>query len=298
MSERWSIALHGGAGAIPADLAPETREAIEHALTRIASGAADALDRGTPAIDVVQQAVELLEDDPHFNAGLGAVLCSDGSHELEAAIMESGGSAGAACLLRTTRHPIAVARLVMDRTAHVMVAGPEAEALAKAQGLEQVENGWFLTPHRAAALRRVLEGAEDGSSHHATVGAVARDSSGSLAAATSTGGTTGKRPGRIGDTPLIGAGTWADERVAVSCTGRGEAFIRHAAAVQVAHRMHLAGADLDHAARETLATLGPAAGGLVAVDAEGRIAMPFTSAGMYRASTSSDGGIAVGIGPD
>ncbi|MCH2135199.1 MAG: isoaspartyl peptidase/L-asparaginase [Phycisphaerales bacterium] len=297
MAASWGLAIHGGAGAIPSDLDAQRRSAIEASLATITARAGEALSEGRSSVDVVQQAVEALEEDPHFNAGHGAVLCSDGTHELEAAIMASDGAAGAASLLRTTRHPIALARLVMDTSPHVLIAGEGVEEMGRAGGLEQVENSWFRTPHRAAALQEVLQEHEDGSTHHATVGAVALDTSGDLAAATSTGGMTGKQPGRIGDTPMIGAGTWADRNLAISCTGRGEAFIRHATAAQVAHRVSLLGQSLAAAAQEVLALMPPSSGGLIAVNAEGELVMPFTSAGMYRASLSSTLPLSVGIGP-
>lgn len=295
--DRWSIALHGGAGAIPANMDPERRLTIENRLADIAAHAGASLTSGHSAIDVVQHTVELLEDDEHFNAGRGAVLCRDGTHELEASIMDGAtGEAGAVCLLRRTRHPIALARLILDHSEHVMLSGAVAEEMGVDAGLEQVDNTWFQTKHRAEALQRFLSRVDDGGPHHATVGAVALDGKGMLAAATSTGGMTGKLNGRIGDTPIIGAGIWADARVAISCTGRGEDFIRHATARQVADRVAFGGASLANAARATLDGMPDATGGLIAVGAHGTIAMPFTSAGMYRAAVDSNGLRIVGIG--
>jgi isoaspartyl peptidase/L-asparaginase-like protein (Ntn-hydrolase superfamily) len=295
--DQWSIALHGGAGAIPAEIDQSTQRVIVQRLTDIVANSAAMLSAGHCAVDVVQQTVEALEDDPHFNAGRGAVLCRDGRHELEASMMNGAtGQAGAATLLRSTRHPIALARLIMDKGEYVLLSGEAAERIGIDARLEQVDNDWFQTPHRLAALERMLNSQDDGEPHHATVGAVAFDMKGQLAAATSTGGMTGKLPGRIGDTPIIGAGTWADRQVAVSCTGRGEDFIRHATARQVADRMAFGGATLVEAAQATLNEMPPAAGGLVAVGADGTVTMPFTSAGMYRASMATSGHQFVGIG--
>ena len=295
--DRWSIALHGGAGAIPADIDPNERRSIEQWLTDLADHAGALLAAGQSALDVVQRTVEALEDEPRFNAGRGAVLCRDGTHELEASIMDGAtGKAGTVCLLRRTRHPIALARVIMDRCEHVMLAGETAEQLGFDAGLEQVANDWFGTEHRAAALQRFLDRVDDGGPHHATVGAVAIDLHGRVAAATSTGGMTGKLPGRIGDTPIIGAGIWADARVAVSCTGQGEHFMRHVTARQVADRIEFGGASLVDAARASLDGMPDAVGGLIAVAVDGTVAMPFTSAGMYRATVDSDGHRIVGIG--
>jgi len=287
MSGHWAISIHGGAGAIPTDLDADMQARILADLHRIVSAGTDALAHGEAAVDVVEQLVERLEDDPQFNAGHGAVLCADGTHELEASIMDGAtGRAGAVTLLRTTRHPIAAARLVMEQGSHVLLSGETAESRAREAGLEQVENSFFRTEHRAAALERFKAKADD-DPHHATVGAVACDMHGRVAAATSTGGMTGKLPGRIGDTPIIGAGTWADTNIAVSCTGRGEDFIRFATARNVADRVALLGESLQQAAEASLAAMPEAAGGLIAVSAAGEIAMPFTSAGMYRAAASS-----------
>jgi isoaspartyl peptidase/L-asparaginase-like protein (Ntn-hydrolase superfamily) len=217
---------------------------------------------------------------------------------LEAAIMDGAtGRAGAVCLLRTTRHPIGAARLVMEQTDHVLLAGCDAEQLARAHGLEQVDNSFFRTAHRTAALQRMLAGRDDEGLHHATVGAVACDCHGHLAVATSTGGITGKAPGRIGDTPMLGAGTWADGCVAVSCTGRGENFMRFVTARHIADRMAMTGESVEQASNAALQAMPDASGGLIAVDAHGTVAMPFTSAGMYRASLCDDGPEYVAIGP-
>ncbi len=293
----WAIAIHGGAGAIPTDLSAERAAAVSAVLGEIVDAAKATLCGGASAIDVVQQAVEALEDNPQFNAGHGAVLTADGTHELEASIMcGRTGKAGAALLLRSTRHPVAAARLVMDQSEHVMLAGTGAESLAIEHGLGQVDNSFFTTEHRAAALRRFLA-KEDVGPHHATVGAVALDQHGHLAAATSTGGTTGKRPGRIGDAPVIGAGTWADARVAVSCTGVGEHFLQHGTARRVSDRIEFCGETLEAASRAAMHELPAASGGLIAVDVTGAVSLPFTSAGMYRGCASMNSPTQVGIGP-
>jgi beta-aspartyl-peptidase (threonine type) len=287
MSGHWAIAIHGGAGAIPSDLDADTQARILADLQRIVSAGTDALAHGEAALDVVEQLVERLEDDPQFNAGHGSVLCADGTHELEASIMDGAtGRAGAVTLLRTTRHPIAAARLVMEQGSHVLLSGETAELLAREAGLEQVENSFFHTEHRAVALERFKAKADVGP-HHATVGAVVCDIHGHVAAATSTGGMTGKLPGRIGDTPIIGAGTWADANIAVSGTGRGEDFMRFATARHVADRVALLGESVQQAADASLAAMPEGTGGLIVVSTAGEIAMPFTSAGMYRAAASS-----------
>ncbi|MCH2138973.1 MAG: isoaspartyl peptidase/L-asparaginase [Phycisphaerales bacterium] len=298
MTNQWAIAIHGGAGAIPADLDPQRKADITASLASIVRASSTLLEAGAFAIDVAQHAVQLLEDEPAFNAGHGAVLCADGTHELEAAIMDGHtGSAGAVALMRTTQNPIAAARAVLKTGSHVMLVGASADAMAQRSGLPHVDNTAFTTPHRKAAFERWRDGRDSGP-HHATVGAVVLDMQGKLAAATSTGGTTGKTPGRIGDAPLIGAGTWADRQVAVSCTGHGEDFMRHGTARHVSDRVGLLGETVTQATAATLAAMPDACGGLIAVSCTGEITMPFTSKGMYRAAAGSRQAVQVGIGPD
>jgi len=234
-----------------------------------------------------------MEDSPLFNAGRGAVYNADGRHELDAAIMDGKRlRAGAVACVERIRNPVLAARAVMEHSRHVLLAGKGAERFAGKQGLKMVSQKYFGTAARLEALRRNLQ------SHHGTVGAVALDRDGNLAAATSTGGYTGKLPGRIGDSPLVGAGTYADNRAcAVSGTGQGEAFIRALVAYDVAARMRYRRAALAAAARAALANVARLGGdgGLVAVDRRGNIAMPFNSEGMYRASIDRRGKRFVGI---
>jgi L-asparaginase / beta-aspartyl-peptidase len=250
----------------------------------------EALERGyaeNSAIDAVVAAVVAMEDSPLFNAGRGAVYNADGGHELDAAVMEGASlRAGAVACVGRIRNPVLAARAVMEHSRHVLLVGAGAERFAKSRGIKLVGGKYFGTPERLAALRANLK------SHHGTVGAVAIDRDGNLAAATSTGGYTGKLPGRVGDSPVVGAGTYADNRAcAVSGTGLGEAFMRALVAYDIAARMRYR--------RETLAAAGRAAlanvarlggdGGLVAVDRRGNVAMPFNSEGMYRACIDKRG---------
>ncbi|HEX5193163.1 MAG TPA: isoaspartyl peptidase/L-asparaginase [Solirubrobacteraceae bacterium] len=275
------LVIHAGAGPRSpwrAGRAPAMRDALLEALRR----GRDVLERPDgAAIDAVQAAVEFMEDGCElFNAGRGSALCADGTVEMSASIMRgSDRAAGAAALLRRTRQPIAAARAVLERSPHVLVGGDATDAFAARHGLEQREPGYFVTEHQRGRLADAGSDFERG-----TVGAVCVDAAGELVAGTSTGGRRGQMPGRVGDTPLIGAGTWADRRVAVSCTGEGEAFIRAAAAHLLALRVE-AGATLQRAADEALADVGAVdgVGGLIAIDADGGVAMPFTSEVMNRA---------------
>ena len=254
------------------------REALLEAVDR--GRAALERPRGS-AIDAVQAAIQYMEDEcEFFNAGRGAALCSNGTAELSAAMMRgSDRAAGAAALLRRTRQPIAVARAILEHSPHVLIAGPATDAFAADHGLEQCEPAYFVTDHQRARFEQAGSDFERG-----TVGAVCLDAQGELIAGTSTGGRRGQMPGRVGDTPLIGAGTWADAQVAISCTGEGEAFIRAAAAHQLAVRL-AAGATLQRAAADTLQDVATVdgVGGLIAVDAAGDVAMPFTTDVMNRA---------------
>jgi beta-aspartyl-peptidase (threonine type) len=294
----WAIAIHGGAGAIVQTLVESHRLAVEEALPRLTEAGAAMLREGGSALDVVERVVVDLEECELFNAGRGAVLSAAGAHELEASIMDgASGRAGAACGLRTVRNPIRLARQVLERTGHVLVGGQGAEDLAKAWDIERVPNEWFTTDRRLEQLRVHLATSDDDRMHHATVGAVACDEHGHVASATSTGGTTGKLPGRIGDTPLISAGTWADERVAISCTGLGERFVLAGTARMVAARVELLGESVGQAATAVLDAMPPESGGLLAVDSGGTVSLPFTSQGMYRGWATAEGGLGIGIGP-
>jgi isoaspartyl peptidase/L-asparaginase-like protein (Ntn-hydrolase superfamily) len=262
---------------------------------------------GGAALDAVSAAVMALEDDPLFNAGRGAVFTADGEIEMDAAVMEGRERrAGAVAGICGPRHPVLAARAVMERSDHVFLAGEGARRFCRAAGLEHVASEWFRTDARWEALQKELERRRlalpddgDEARKHGTVGAVACDSQGDLAAATSTGGLTAKMPGRVGDSPVLGAGTWADNAsCAVSATGHGEFFIRHAAAHEVASRMRWGRQTLEEAANavvmDELAPIG-GSGGLIAVDSLGRVAMPFNCAGMYRGLAAADGGLKTAI---
>ena len=287
MPAPFALALHGGAGVIARSDTSRQHPVLRRALD---AGYEILKARGS-AMDAVCTAVVILEDSPLFNAGRGAVYNAEARHELDASVMEGKTlRAGAVAAVTRIRNPVLAARAVMERTPHVLLAGPAADRFAKKAGLTLVPNSYFDTASRLAALRRREKG------HHGTVGAVALDAHGNLAAATSTGGFTGKLPGRVGDSPIIGAGTWADNSTcAVSGTGDGELFMRSCLAFHVAALMRYKKHTLSRAAALALShvkRLG-GTGGLVAVDRRGNIAMPFNSAGMYRASVSSTTGAVV-----
>jgi beta-aspartyl-peptidase (threonine type) len=290
------IAVHGGAGTVTrASITPDQEAAYRAGIERALRAGHDVLAAMGSALDAVVAAVKSLEDDPLFNAGRGSVFTSDGLVEMDAAVMDgTSGRAGAVAGVTTARNPVVVARAVMERTRHVLLGGAGADRFAADQGLELAAPEYFYTQHRWNQLEAARKAGRVQLDHHVepadrkfgTVGAVARDGRGHLAAATSTGGLTNKLYGRIGDTPLIGAGTYADDATAaVSCTGTGEFFMRGVAAHDLAARMRYGAASLDEAARavvhEALATRG-GSGGLIAVDAQGRVAMPFNTEGMYR----------------
>ncbi len=293
------IAIHGGAGTI-ASVASDSSAAQPYrdALHAVVSAAQAALLRGASALDAVCIAVELLEDCPLFNAGHGAVFTHDETHELDAAVMNGADlRAGAVAGVSRVRRPVRAARAVMADGAHVLLSGAGAEDFARAHGLEMVDPSYFSTEARRQQLKlaRVADRValdHDGAplvegSKFGTVGAVALDMHGHLAAATSTGGMTNKRVGRIGDSPLIGAGTYADDlTAAVSCTGSGEMFIRAVAAYDVCARMRYAGQSLKEACDAVVMQTLPAIdgrGGLIAVDRLGNVCLPFNTEGMYRA---------------
>ncbi|MGE0046607.1 MAG: isoaspartyl peptidase/L-asparaginase family protein [Hyphomonadaceae bacterium] len=280
--EIWALALHGGAGPTRAKIY-EREEA--HMAALLDEGAAR-LGRGESALDVVVAMAKALEASGMHIAGKGAAPNANGEWELDAALMDGASRrAGAVAALKGFASPIECARLVMEKTPHVLLAGEGAESFCAANGMAKIADPkGYYTP---ASSRLVAPG----ELAHGTIGAVARDTAGRLAAATSTGGLIGKQPGRIGDTPLIGAGTWADARCAVSCTGQGELFIRANVAADVSARMLYTRQSLHAAAAGALAdmeTLG-GDGGLIAVDADGNVAMPFVSEGMKRAMATSAG---------
>ncbi len=297
MTDGFTLAIHGGAGTLRRDAMSAGRGALYHAGLRRALDAGGAiLAAGGSALDAVTEAVVALEDDPLFNAGRGAVFTAAGTHEMDAATMEGREHrAGAVAGIFGPKNPILAARAVMEHSPHVLLIGEGALALCRAQGLAFADRDYFHTASRWRALQETLApGApdDDEARRHGTVGAVARDRRGDLAAATSTGGMTGKLPGRIGDTPVIGAGTYADNAsCAVSATGHGEFFIRYGVAHEIAARVAHRRETLAEAARAVIDDLGRVggSGGLVAVGRDGELALPFNCDGMYRGYVKTDG---------
>jgi beta-aspartyl-peptidase (threonine type) len=293
---RWKLVIHGGAGAMrpnhgDTDHEQRARQGLRDALE---AGAA-ILGGGGSAVDAVEAAVRILEDDSCFNAGRGSTLNAEGLVELDAAIMDGATRrAGAVAGVRTTRAPISVARALMERGPHVFLSYGGADRFAREVGLEQVENAWFVTTERRRQLDELLaKGGFDADVKYGTVGAVAVDGNGHVAAATSTGGLTAKQWGRIGDSPLIGAGTYADDRAAaVSATGSGEYFIRAVAGHQLAERIRLAGEGLQQALDSVLQDIEELGGkgGMIAVSPLGEIAWGFTTGAMYRGVMDAAGG--------
>lgn len=299
MRRDWKLVVHGGAGIIEkSHMAGDKERAIRSALDDALATGSGILMAGGDAIDAVEAAVRELEDDPNFNAGRGAVFTFEGRNELDAAIMDGRDrSAGAVTGVTETRHPISLARAVKDKSPHVFLRGLGADEFSREQGLEQVPNDWFATAERRRQLDSMMAAAGDHFDvdlKYGTVGAVALDVHGHIAAGTSTGGLTGKRWGRIGDSPVIGAGTYADDgSAAVSATGSGEYFIRALAAYQVAERVKIGHESLQQALDDTLAdirSLG-GSGGLIAVAPNGETAWGFTTPGMYRGRADSAGRI-------
>jgi beta-aspartyl-peptidase (threonine type) len=290
----YALAIHGGAGTLcAADLEPERAVALRHGLAAALQAGERVLQADGSALDAVQAAVVALEDDELFNAGRGAVLTLTATAELDASLMEGTTlRAGAVALVRRTKNPIRLARYLLEQSPHLFIAGEAADALATRAGSERVDHDYFITRHRLEQLRafserREASGGAGATGATGTVGAVARDRRGRLAAATSTGGTTGKPAGRIGDSPVIGAGTYADDACcAVSMTGHGEWFLRTVQAYDIGARMRYGTATLAgavDAAFERLTRLS-ARGGLIAVDAAGLIVTRYNSAGMLHAA--------------
>jgi len=311
------VAIHGGAGTLSRSTISSAQQVrYRAALDEILLAAQVLLADGAGALEVVTEAVRRLEECPLFNAGFGAVYTADGQHELDACVMRGSDlAAGAVAGVRTLRNPVLAARAVLDASGPVLLIGAGAERFAAEHGCEVVAPDWFGTPERLAQLRSVQAAGAVALDHDAesaakardrvaplderdkfgTVGAVALDARGHLAAATSTGGMTNKRPGRVGDSPIVGAGCYANDRtVAVSCTGVGEAFMRALAAHDVSALIDYAGLPLQEAARrvvmDTLPPLG-GRGGLIAIDTRGEVALPFNTEGMYR------GWVRVGAAP-
>jgi beta-aspartyl-peptidase (threonine type) len=292
----WKLMIHGGSGAMrPATVSPDQEERARAGLGAALDAGGALLSAGGSALDAVEAAARILEEDPCFNAGRGSVLAASGEVELDAAIMDGNGRhAGAVAGLRTTRAPVSAARAAMAHSPHVMLTYDGADLFAREHGLEQIANDWFITPERQRQLDEVMAagGKFDSDIKYGTIGAVAVDQAGHVAAATSTGGLTAKRWGRIGDSPLIGAGTYADDRAAaVSATGLGETFIRAAAAHELCARLRLGGEGLQQALDAVLADIVALGGngGLIAVAPSGEAAWGFTTLGMYRAVAGPDG---------
>lgn len=283
-----TILIHGGAGTMHPDrLTPSKRDMILAGLRAALEAGRRELAAGHGALNAVVAAVTALEDDPSFNAGRGAVFTSCKSMEMDAAVMDgSTARLGAIAGVLGPRNPIQAARAVMEHSPHVLLAGAGAIEFLRSQPIPFEPEEYFATADRRDALAQFLasQAPRDDADRHGTVGAVALDSDGNLAAATSTGGMTGKRPGRIGDTPIAGAGTWADEVCAMSATGHGESFIRVAAAHELSARIRLANQSLADAAATVLSRVAAVGGdgGFIALDREGRVAMPFNTRGMYR----------------
>ncbi len=314
---RYAMVIHGGAGTIlKANMTPEQEAAFREALTQALRAGYAELQAGKSSLEAVEAAILVMEDNPLFNAGKGAVFTHEGKNELDASIMWGPTrQAGAVAGVTTIRNPIKAARAVMEQSDHVMLTGVGTEVFAKAKGLEIVDPEYFRTESRWRALQRVLKQdsariqldhdgkqqsrntALDNDYKYGTVGAVALDKNGNLAAGTSTGGMTNKRYGRVGDAPIIGAGTYANEQVAVSCTGWGEFFIRGIAAYDVAAQLEYGGIPLADAAANVIAKIGKMGGdgGMIALDKDGNMAMPFNTAGMYRGTITESGEIEVAI---
>ncbi len=319
-SDKFALVIHGGAGTIlKSNMTPEAEKAYRAALQQSLQAGYTILKNGGNALDAVEAAVKVLEDDPLFNAGKGAVFTHEGKNELDAAIMNGKNlAAGSVAEVTIVKNPITAARAVMEKSEHVMMVGRGADEFAKQQGLEIVDPSYFYTEARWQALQRLLK--EDSTKteldhsvpkqfalkqpqnhdyKYGTVGAVALDKDGNLAAATSTGGMTNKKFGRVGDAPIIGAGTYANNKTcAISCTGWGEFFIRLAVAKTCSDLMEYKNYSVQKATDELIQKQVPALGGdggLIAVDKNGNIAMPFNTEGMYRGYIKSDGKAVVQI---
>lgn len=302
----FSIAIHGGAGTIDKNkFTPEKEAAYRAKLQEAVEAGYKVLENGGESLTAVTTAINILENSPFFNAGVGAVYTYDGHHELDASIMDGRDrQAGAVAGVKHIKNPIDLARLVMEESVHVMLSGNGAEQFAKKNGMSLVNNSVFDTEHRYKALERAkkkLNKTENYQANHrvlpeqykmGTVGAVALDKHGNLAAGTSTGGMTAKRFGRIGDSPVIGAGTFADNRsCAVSATGHGEYFIRYSVASDICARVQYQGKTIQQAGDEVIHdVLKPigGTGGVIIVDSKGNISLPFNTKGMYRASKQAN----------
>ncbi len=318
--KKFGLVIHGGAGTMDrSKMTPEREQEYRKSLERALAAGYEILKKDGSSLDATEAAVRVLEDDPQFNAGKGSVFTDAGTNELDAAIMDGKTqNAGAVANVRHIRNPISLARMVMEKSEHaiksprvgpVLITGEGAERFAKENGIEFVDQKYFFTQERWDALQRVKEAEKSGGAggkkfiisdqdRHGTVGAVALDKTGNLAAATSTGGTTNKKAGRVGDSPIIGGGTYANNATcAVSCTGDGEYFIRAVVAYDVSASMEYRGMKLLEAAQSALdkaKQLG-GEGGLIAIDKNGEVALPFNTSGMYRGYVDPNGKFVVEI---
>lgn len=304
-ANRAVLVIHGGAGVIKRDMDPATQKAIRAALTKALEQGYAQLKAGKPALDAVTAAITVLEDDPHFNAGKGAVFNHDGKNELDAAIMDGATlRAGGVANVHHVKNPILLARAVMEHSPHVMLIGEGAQAFARERNIPFAPPEYFHTEERWRQLQDALAPAAEGEpaqDYFGTVGAVALGIRGDLAAATSTGGMTAKRWGRVGDSPLIGAGTYANAHCAVSCTGHGEFYIRTCAAHAVCTRVSELRQPVAQAAEQVIDRTIPAlggSGGAIALCADGTFAMPFNTEGMYRGWIDAGGDCHVRIWRD
>lgn len=304
--KRFAIALHGGAGNDASRMSAEKIKEVEASLGKALDLGVNVVKGGGTRLDAVEKVIRFLEDDPLFNAGRGAVFNAAGGHELDASIMDGKSlGAGGVAAVRTVRNPISLARLVMEKTKHVLLTSDGAEKFADEMKVERVENTWFDTEPRRRELERAhaselkkQASQTQADVHYGTVGCAVLDTHGNLAAGTSTGGRTNKKYGRVGDSPIVGAGTYANNATcAVSGTGLGEQFIRHAVAYDISARMLYLKQPLNDAVHDILKkTLNPDDGGLIAVGADGTIVMDFSTPGMARAAADSSGFREVKIG--
>jgi L-asparaginase / beta-aspartyl-peptidase len=298
--KEYAIAIHGGAGVISKNLPDSIKNNYEAGLKEAIDTGIELLKQGKPALDVVEQVIHVLENNPLFNAGKGAVFTAKGEHELDACIMDGKTLAtGAVTGVKTVKNPISLARLVMTETPHVLLMGAGAEEFADEQAISRVPNTYFDTETRKGQWEKskLKQAQLDPMFKYGTVGCVVLDKDGNLAAGTSTGGMTNKKFGRVGDAPIVGAGTYANnETVAVSATGTGEEFIRNTVASRIASLFEYKEYTVTKAADYVIHNvLKPGDGGVICVDKFGNIAMPFNSAGMFRASANSDGDYLVKI---
>jgi len=284
---KFTILLHGGVGTISRDMPDSLKNDYLLSLKNALSLGKKILENGGLSLDAVEQVVRFLEDDPRFNAGKGAVYTSEGTHELDASIMDGRDlSCGAVAGVKTIKNPIALARLVMEKTSHVLLVGEGAEKFGESMNVEMVSNNYFDTPRRFEQWQNTIKNETKG-----TVGCVALDIYGNLAAATSTGGVVNKMPGRVGDSPIIGAGTYANNKTcAVSCSGKGELFIKHSVAHNISSLMEYKNYSLEKAAEEMIhRQITKGDGGLIAVDKDGNYAIVYNTTGMFRGVANSEG---------